>query len=235
MIARNSATPPAASVDAKASARGDKYEVKKVRRICAERCTAIYHVSPDERWLAGRGATVRDLHVWDVASGESVAHIEDLGGNSNSRDVAVFSPDNRLLAFGTEKWEVKLWDIAQRQFVRTLGPHPWRVYAVSFSRDGRYVASSSWEGDVRISEVADQCGLSSSYFSRAFKRESGLPPHRWLMKRRVERARELLRKSDLHLAEIAQICGFVDQSHFARVFSKIEGCSPACWRRFHRC
>lgn len=88
--------------------------------------------------------------------------------------------------------------------------------------------------DPSISEVADQCGLSSSYFSRAFKRESGFSPHRWLMKRRVERAKELLRDAGQQLADIAQICGFVDQSHFARVFSKSEGCSPGRWRRFQR-
>jgi AraC family transcriptional regulator len=88
--------------------------------------------------------------------------------------------------------------------------------------------------DPSISEVADQCGLSSSYFSRAFKRESGFSPHQWLMKRRVERAKELLRQPHLHLAEIAQTCGFVDQSHFARVFSKKEGFSPGRWRRLHR-
>jgi AraC family transcriptional regulator len=90
-------------------------------------------------------------------------------------------------------------------------------------------------GDPSISEVADQCGLSSGYFSRAFKRESGFSPHRWLMKRRVERAKELLRDAGLRLADIAQVCGFVDQSHFARVFSKSEGCSPGRWRRLHRC
>jgi AraC-like DNA-binding protein len=54
------------------------------------------------------------------------------------------------------------------------------------------------------------------------------------MKRRVERAKELLREPNLRLAEIAQTCGFVDQSHFARVFSKSEDCSPGRWRRLHR-
>ena len=73
---------------------------------------------------------------------------------SNSRDLAVFSPDSGLLAVATDKWEVKLWDIAKRQFLWTSGPHPWRMYAISFSHDGRYVASSSWAGDVRIFEVA---------------------------------------------------------------------------------
>ncbi|HEX4410910.1 MAG TPA: AraC family transcriptional regulator [Xanthobacteraceae bacterium] len=89
-------------------------------------------------------------------------------------------------------------------------------------------------GDPSIAEVADECGLSSSYFSRAFKRETGLSPHRWLMRRRVERAKELLRDSDMQLVEITQVCGFVDQSHFARVFSKIDGSSPGRWRRLHR-
>jgi AraC family transcriptional regulator len=88
--------------------------------------------------------------------------------------------------------------------------------------------------DPSISEVAEQCGLSSSYFSRAFKRASGFSPHRWLTKRRIERAKELLDKPNLQLTEIAQTCGFVDQSHFARVFSKSENCSPGRWRRLCR-
>jgi WD40 repeat protein len=92
--------------------------------------------------------------VWDTASGESIAHIQDFGGESNSRDLAVFSPDSRILALAIDKYEVKLWDTAKRQFLRTLAPHPWRVYAISFSRDGKSLASSSWEGDVRLFEVA---------------------------------------------------------------------------------
>ena len=88
--------------------------------------------------------------------------------------------------------------------------------------------------DPSISEVAEQCGLSSSYFSRVFKRASGFSPHRWLTKRRIERAKELLDDPDLKLTEIAQTCGFVDQSHFARVFSKSENCSPGRWRRLCR-
>jgi len=119
-----------------------------------DRSTGLYHLSPDERWLAGRGTTPQQLHVWDTASGEAVAHIEDHGGGANSRDLAVFSPDSRILALASTKWEVKLWDTEKQQFLRALGPHPWRIYAISFSPDGRYLASSSWEGDVRIYEVA---------------------------------------------------------------------------------
>ena len=88
--------------------------------------------------------------------------------------------------------------------------------------------------DFSISEVATQCGLSGDYFGRAFKRATGFSPHRWLTKRRVERAKALLDEPDLPLAEIAEVCGFVDQSHFTRVFFKSEGCSPGRWRRYRR-
>jgi AraC-like DNA-binding protein len=88
--------------------------------------------------------------------------------------------------------------------------------------------------DPSISEVANECGLSASYFCRAFKQATGVPPYRWLTKQRVERAKELLRDQHRELADIAQLCGFVDQSHFTRVFSKSEGYSPGRWRRLHR-
>jgi AraC-like DNA-binding protein len=90
-------------------------------------------------------------------------------------------------------------------------------------------------GDPSISEVANVCGLSTNYFVRAFKQATGVPPYRWLTKQRVERAKELLRDPGRELADIAQLCGFVDQSHFTRVFSRSEGYSPGRWRRLHRC
>ena len=88
--------------------------------------------------------------------------------------------------------------------------------------------------DPSISEVAKVCGLSTNYFVRAFKQATGVPPYRWLTKQRIERAKELLQDPGRELAEIAQRCGFVDQSHFTRVFSRSEGYSPGRWRRLYR-
>jgi AraC family transcriptional regulator len=101
-------------------------------------------------------------------------------------------------------------------------------------RRAREFINANLAGDPSISQVANECGLSSSYFARAFKQATGISPHRWLTRRRVERAKELLQDPDLELADIAQVCGFVDQSHFTRVFSKNEGYSPGRWRRLHR-
>ena len=108
------------------------------------------------------------------------------------------------------------------------GLAPWQL------RRARDFIVANLAGDPSISEVANECRLSSSYFARAFKQTTGVPPYRWLTKQRVERAKELLQDPRRELADIAQLCGFVDQSHFTRVFSKSEGHSPGRWRRLYR-
>jgi transcriptional regulator GlxA family with amidase domain len=82
-----------------------------------------------------------------------------------------------------------------------------------------------------VAELASRCGLSRSHFARAFKASTGLPPHRWLIKCRVERSQELLERSNDDIVEIALRCGFADQSHLTRVFHAVMGASPAAWRR----
>jgi transcriptional regulator GlxA family with amidase domain len=61
-----------------------------------------------------------------------------------------------------------------------------------------------------------------------------MPPHAWLLMRRIERAKKLLNETCFELSEIALASGFVDQSHLSRTFVNSEGCSPGRWRRFHQ-
>lgn len=86
-------------------------------------------------------------------------------------------------------------------------------------------------GDFPVAELAGHCGLSRSYFARAFKVSMGLPPHRWLMRHRIQRAQEMLERTKESIAAIALGCGFADQSHLTRVFHAVTGTSPAAWRR----
>jgi AraC family transcriptional regulator len=105
------------------------------------------------------------------------------------------------------------------------GLTPWQLRRVDAYID------SHLGGDPSLAELAKECGLSSGYFARAFGASTGMSPHRWLMKRRVERAKELLLVGKLGLADIAAVCGFFDQSHLNRVFVRFEGCTPGKWRR----
>jgi transcriptional regulator GlxA family with amidase domain len=79
--------------------------------------------------------------------------------------------------------------------------------------------------------VADEVRLSVSQFSGAFRRSVGEPPARYLRRYRVKRAQEMMLLTGESLATIAVDCGFADQSHFTRIFSRMVGVSPAAWRR----
>jgi AraC family transcriptional regulator len=85
--------------------------------------------------------------------------------------------------------------------------------------------------DTTLDELAELCGMSRSHFIRAFRQMTGMPPHRWLSMQRVNRAKSLLRETKMPITEIALTCGFADQSHLTRVFTKAFRISPGAWRR----
>jgi AraC family transcriptional regulator len=134
--------------------------------------------------------------------------------------------DHVALAFHAHVTDVH-GNSAARAHPLTGGLSPWQLrHALDFM-----VARLG--DDPTIAQLAQECGLSSGYFARAFRRTMGAAPHQWLMKKRIERAQDLL-LAGLGLAEVAIVCGFVDQSHFTRVFAKLKGCTPGQWRRTNR-
>jgi AraC family transcriptional regulator len=88
------------------------------------------------------------------------------------------------------------------------------------------------EVGIWLSEVAEAAGVSPSHLSALFKRSTGMAPHQYLVRCRVERARELLRFGGrgLTLAQVAALSGFCDQSHLTRHFKRLVGITPAAYR-----
>jgi AraC family transcriptional regulator len=86
-----------------------------------------------------------------------------------------------------------------------------------------------------LDQMAAVARLSPYHFARQFKAATGLPPHRYVITRRVERAQELLhRNSALSLAEVAARAGFSDQSQFAGHFKRLVGVTPGQFRKSAR-
>ena len=88
--------------------------------------------------------------------------------------------------------------------------------------------------EISVVELADACTMSESHFSREFSKSVGLPPHQYLMKLRLERARETLLGSDARVIDVALQLGFTNASHFARAFARRYGIAPAAFRQLAR-
>jgi AraC family transcriptional regulator len=80
--------------------------------------------------------------------------------------------------------------------------------------------------DLTLQEIADAAGFSTSHFKALFRKSMGMPPHQYLIRRRVERAAAQLRKGDLPIGQIALDNGFCHQSHLALHIRRVLGVSP---------
>lgn len=81
-----------------------------------------------------------------------------------------------------------------------------------------------------LDQLACEAGLSTFHFAKMFRLSFGMPPHRYVAERRVERARHLLKSGDGSLAQIALACGYASQSHFTKAFKAAAGTTPGNWR-----
>jgi AraC family transcriptional regulator len=88
--------------------------------------------------------------------------------------------------------------------------------------------------DVSLQAIADASGLSMFHFARAFKSTTGRAPYRYVIERRLGRAKDMMANTDLSLGEIALAVGFKSAEQFSRTFSDIEGQTARTFRRAAR-
>ena len=106
------------------------------------------------------------------------------------------------------------------------------------SRGGLRIAHTAIQHMVRnlgeplpVSELARVCGVGVTSFSSGFREATGLTPHRYLRRARIERSCELLRTTRLSIREVAEVVGFRGQGHFCTVFTRERGITPSAYRR----
>jgi AraC family transcriptional regulator len=147
-----------------------------------------------------------------------------------------------LPLIGSSDWTGSL---ALDQFSLMVGAHVMTTYAGIPPRDrstrgglalwqtqrAAEMIRENLSGKIHLAALAQDCGLSISHFTRAFRKSFGVSPFRWLLERRIERAKALLVTADLSIPEIAVRSGFADHAAFIRAFGRIVGESPGRWRR----
>ncbi|OPY98760.1 AraC family transcriptional regulator [Bradyrhizobium sacchari] len=110
--------------------------------------------------------------------------------------------------------------------VRSL--QKWRLKRVM-----QYI-DDNLDAKVTLQHLAAVAGLSRMHFAAQFRAAVGMRPHDYLLKRRIERAQELLQRADVSLVDIALTVGFQTQAHFTTVFKRFVGDTPYQWRSAHR-
>jgi AraC family transcriptional regulator len=84
---------------------------------------------------------------------------------------------------------------------------------------------------IHLEELATLLNMSQYHFCRLFKRSTGVSPHQFVIRQRVDRAKQLLQKSDRSVLDVAIRCGFTDGSHLTRHFRKLTGTTPTTFRQ----
>lgn len=86
------------------------------------------------------------------------------------------------------------------------------------------------EKDLSLAEISGEVEMSMYHFSRLFKKSTGLTPHQYVMNCRIERAKNLLSRTENPIEKISEQVGFQSQSHFTNVFRKLIGATPKVYR-----
>jgi AraC family transcriptional regulator len=101
----------------------------------------------------------------------------------------------------------------------------WRLLRVL-----RYIETNIAE-PITLANLAATTGLSRMYFAKQFRATTGIRPHDFVLRKRIERAQHLLAATSGALVDIALSVGFQTQAHFTTVFKRIAGSTPCQWRR----
>lgn len=92
----------------------------------------------------------------------------------------------------------------------------------------------NFQNDISIEDIAKVLGLNRSYFGKIFKKALGKTPQHFLMQYRMIKAAELIKLSDMSLADIGNAVGYPNPLHFSRAFKTIHGISPREWKKEHK-
>jgi AraC-like DNA-binding protein len=104
------------------------------------------------------------------------------------------------------------------------------AHEVSYLRRAKDLVDRAYAQPLDVAALARQAHVSPAHFSRRFKEAFGESPHQYVLSRRVERAQELLRNTDLSVSEICLEVGFQSLGSFSAAFHRVAGTTPTAYR-----
>jgi AraC family transcriptional regulator len=181
-----------------------------IRILSAETCSAV------------EGIAERSLRSEDLMAIEAWRLLEDVRMTLDCDLAAASQSARRLATLLANKLPQDCRSASARG-----GLAPWQKRQVRSHIEDRL------QGPVRVKDLAKLVGLSTSYFSRAFKESFRELPHTYIIRMRIERAKTLMLTTSSSFSRIAFACGLVDQAHLCRCFRQVTGTTPGVWRHSH--
>jgi AraC family transcriptional regulator len=144
------------------------------------------------------------------------------------------------MAAGFPSGRLFLDSIEQAMAVALVNGHAVRHRLVQMYKGGlgsarlrriKELVDAKIEDDLSLDEMAQSVALSTAHFARMFRKSTGETPHQFVLRQRIERAKEMLRAPDARVLDVAVACGFKTQQHFAQVFRDVCGVSPTEYRQ----
>ncbi len=120
--------------------------------------------------------------------------------------------------------------IARIQSAENTGYLPYK-YIRRLEPAVTYIHEHYTAGPIRISELADMCKLSIRYFTKLFSSYYGITPKKYILNLQIDKAKNLLGHSVMHIADIAGSCGFHDIPGFSKTFKQMTGMTPSDYRK----
>jgi AraC family transcriptional regulator len=167
----------------------------------------------------GRRLHIRDAGIW--ATTEKLAALTRPRAQYSERyaDLLSLALIEELTLLGTHRAEVGTAKVAKG------GLAPWQI------RNLRDYVEANLVNNITISDLAVLVNLSESHFCRAFRKSFGVPPHRFLLLRRIERAKLLLKEPDKSIGDIGASCGFQFPYSLTAAFRRVTGVTPSEYRQ----
>ena len=221
----------------------DRSKMKRFTYSTGEMRLSPHHL---EKWFRTDDLSVVSIAISETAlvaaADETLGEVE-LRSSENLVDArvgALAAAVNAERSAGFPSGRLFLDSIEQALAVTLVNDYAVRHRSLRMYRGGlgparlrrvKEFVHAKMEDELGLSELAQSVGLSTAHFSEMFRKSTGETPHQFVLRLRVERAKEMLRSAESRVLDVAIACGFKTQQHFARVFRELCGSTPTEYRR----
>ncbi len=169
----------------------------------------------DEKWLSRLGFTARVLYDPPESTVQLIDAMTDLYESEGAKSQRLYHRFNAVIA-----------DVVSLGKAAALAP------SISpLIRKAMTIALAQLSEPVSVEMLASRCGMTASYFSALFHKQTGQTFLEWLTDTRIQRACHLLEETTLSVLEIGYECGYTSQSQFLRMFRRCQNCTPTEYRK----